>query len=129
MNKHSDFQEEVKPVNQLLDKSCTHMPMKVQQDITQARQRALRKAAWQKNKRAERPNTPFNSAKWTNFSVAASMVVAVVSLVLVSYRPAEEIPILPQEMVELDIPLDDLPLLQELEFADWLVQQNIEVAS
>jgi hypothetical protein len=45
-------------------------------------------------------------------------------VVLVSYKQTPLIPVLPAELLTLDVPLEDLTLLEDLEFADWLAEQQ-----
>lgn len=60
------------------------------------------------------------------FRYAAPAAVAVIVAVLVSYNPDETIPALPEAFLSEDIPGEELAMLEELEFASWLAEQQQE---
>lgn len=58
--------------------------------------------------------------------VAAPVAVAVIMGLLVSYSNESEIPALPLEYVSTDVPSEELALLEDLDFATWLAENNQE---
>lgn len=61
-----------------------------------------------------------------NLTLAAPLAVAVVVTVLVSYDQSNPIPALPAEILAGDVPTEELAMLEELEFASWLAEQQQE---
>lgn len=60
------------------------------------------------------------------FRYAAPVAVAVIVAVLVSYDSDKAIPALPEAFLSDDIPGEELAMLEELEFASWLAEQQQE---
>lgn len=59
--------------------------------------------------------------------IATPMALAVAIAVLVNFQPTQGIPELPAEMLlAADLPNEDLQLLEDLEFVDWLAKQQEE---
>ena len=61
-----------------------------------------------------------------NIKFAAPVALAVTVGLLVSYTNTETIPVLPAEILSGDVPLEELAMLEELEFASWLAEQEQE---
>ena len=61
-----------------------------------------------------------------NYKMAAPVAVAVVVTVLVSYTKDNSVPVLPLELLSGDVPTEELAMLEDLEFANWLAEQQQE---
>lgn len=61
-----------------------------------------------------------------NYKMAAPLAVAVVVTVLVSYTQDNSVPVLPLELLSGDVPTEELAMLEDLEFANWLAEQQQE---
>lgn len=59
-------------------------------------------------------------------TLAAPMAVAVIVTVLVSYNHSNPIPAIPAEIFSGEVPTEELAMLEELEFASWLAEQQQE---
>jgi hypothetical protein len=106
-------------INSRLDQANAALPQSVKQDIGAARLNAQAKALALTKKKTTVHNWHFTlPATFTSVGVALAVVV------LVSYKQTPLIPVLPAELLTLDVPLEDLTLLEDLEFADWLAEQQ-----
>ena len=113
-----------KLINQQLDSANEQLSDTVRADISQARQQALRIARQKKADKGtlfEQFIAPFINYKW---QLSMPMAVAAAVVILVSYTSRETIPALPEEILVADIPAEDLGLLEDLEFATWLAEQE-----
>lgn len=133
-DKQPDRQDEslANQVVEQLDAAEQTLSEKVVQDIAQARTQALQQARMAKAQKEYGKTSKGSSKHFPFWAVGTPAAVALVALVLVSYGPNQAIPELPVELLMGDITTEDLALLndmeltQDLEFADWLAQQNEE---
>ena len=101
-------------------------------DIAQARMNAIRAAHQQGEmspfQRYLRATTEMLRRELlvNNLKFAAPLAVAVVVTVLVSYDQSNSIPAFPAELMSGDIPSEELAMLEDLEFASWLAEQQSE---
>lgn len=116
-----------------LDSIDEKLPNRVVSDITAARYAAMRKHHEHRASMASTKTLPFGLSSKLAWTLGATpAAVALLALVLVSYGSGSGIPELPSEWVSEDISAQDLMLVnnmelaQDLEFADWLSQQNEE---
>lgn len=118
-------------INQQLDQESTQLSESVRADIANARMQALRTARENKQKPANKFDVSGFMTLLANYKWQLSMptAVAVAVVILVSYTSRETIPALPSELLVADIPTEDLGLLEELEFATWLAQQEQEATN
>lgn len=129
MTSQSDLEKKVLAA---LDERNATLSPKVTDDIAQARMNAIRAAGAQTQKRTLQKwvNIAIDRFRQevlvNNFKFAAPVVVAVFVAVLVSYHQDDTVPMLPQELLFGEVPGEELALLQELEFASWLAQQQQE---
>jgi hypothetical protein len=106
-------------INSRLDQANAALPQSVKQDIGAARLNAQAKALALSKKR--------KTVRSWDFTLPASFTsvgVALVVVVLVNYKQTPVIPVLPAELLTLDVPLEDLTLLEDLEFANWLAEEQ-----
>jgi hypothetical protein len=106
-------------INSQLDQANAALPQSVKQDIGAARLNAQAKALALSKKR--------KTVRSWDFTLPASFTsvgVALVVVVLVNYKQTPVIPVLPAELLTLDVPLEDLTLLEDLEFANWLAEEQ-----
>ena len=104
-------------VNAKLDQANAALPLSVRQDIAAARIQAQAKA--------QRPGIASTFHWHSGWSTAiASVGVALAVVVLVSYQANPVIPAIPAALLAEEIPLEDLAMLEELEFANWLAEQE-----
>lgn len=115
----SRFEEDtINQVVDALDSSNQQLPQQVRDDIRQARQQALRAA------RSDKATTPRGFRLEQLAWVGAPAAVALTITMLVNYPATTELPALPADMLLAEIPTEDLALLEDLEFAQWLAQQQ-----
>ncbi|BDX05679.1 DUF3619 family protein [Planctobacterium marinum] len=119
-------------VNTLLDEANAKLSDEVLSDITQARLNALHTAS---AKRDQKNKLPMPIQWWQRmqqevmthqFRYVAPAAVAVIVAVLVSYNQSNTVPVLPEVFFTGDIPGEELALLEDLEFASWLAEQQQE---
>lgn len=121
-----------KQVISTLEQANSGLSDDVLSDIAQARLNALRKAQ-------ETSPKPFLTQhiqgmyEWLrydlfvhNYKMAAPLAVAVVVTVLVSYTKDNSVPVLPVEFLSDDVLTEELAMLEDLEFANWLAEQQQE---
>ena len=124
MTSTSKQQDVERLINQRLDSANEQLSDAVRADISRARQQALRIARQNKSETLsirERVLESFVNYKW---QLSMPMAVAAAVVILVSYTSRETIPMLPEEILVADIPTEDLGLLEDLEFATWLAEQE-----
>ncbi|GGA68297.1 hypothetical protein GCM10011369_07430 [Neiella marina] len=114
-------------VNQQLDASSAQLDDVVRNDIASARLTALATARTAKLGNEPRAwssliTSLFHRPRWQY----AMPMVALATVMLVTYTSRQTIPALPQELVLADVPAADLGLLEDLEFATWLAQRQQE---
>ena len=121
MTSASEQQQTETIVNQHLDNANQQLPAHVRNDIRRARQRALAAQTLRKTGYWQRIIDWLSAYKWA-LSMPTGVAVAV--LILVSYNSTHSIEALPMDMLTTDIPSEDLELLEDLEFATWLAEQQ-----
>ena len=124
MTSTSEQHDIEKLINQRLDQANEGLDERVRADISHARMRALRAARQQKSSRTGFISQLISSCVNYKWQLSMPMAVAAAVVILVSYTSRETIPAFPTEMLVADIPTEDLELLEDLEFATWLVQQE-----
>lgn len=121
-----------KNIHDALEAANADMMDEVLGDIAQVRMNAIRAA------QAQKPKSALN--KWLNRTlewgrydflvdnarVAAPLAVAVVVTLLVSYNQNDTAPVIPAEFLTGDVPTEELAMLEDLEFASWLAEQQQE---
>lgn len=116
--------------NTHLDNANASLPQHIKDDVARARQAALQQArqapasslsTWDKVRERFTPVTLMQ--------VSVPVAVAVMVTMLVSYSSDEHIPALPVQLLTENVPAEDLDMLEELEFATWLAEQDIEATS
>jgi hypothetical protein len=108
-------------INSQLERANAALPQSVKQDIAAAR--------FQAQARAKALSLNKKKSGWRNWHTSlpatlTSVAVALTVVVLVSYKQTPVIPVLPAELFTDEIPLEDFALLEDLEFADWLAEQQ-----
>lgn len=116
-----------------LEQANAGLSEEVLSDIAQARISAINAARQQQSKAVSLNHWLIRSGDWLrhqvslgNYKLAAPVAVAVVVAVLVSYNQNNPIPALPAELLSGDVPTEELAMLEELEFASWLAEQQQE---
>ncbi len=133
-NEHNedDIRLEKRVVEQL-DSAEHALSQDVVNDIAQARVQAVQKARMAKAQKQYKGHASSLPWRLPALVLGTPAAVAFVALLLVSYGPNKAIPELPVGVILGDVAVDDLALIndmeftQDLEFADWLAQQNEEV--
>ena len=129
MTSKSKVRELEAHVRQCLDNANQDLPDVVRQDISQARIQALAQAKLYSSDK----KSPLFAKALELFGYIFSdnlaklggpLAVAVIAAVLVSYRLTDTIPAFPGELLTADVPMEDFALLEELEFANWLAEQQ-----
>jgi hypothetical protein len=118
-----------KQINSHLDNANDALSENIQNDIHQARVRAVAQAKLKAN---TLPNsTTRNILSSLNFwhiltkkVIYTAAPIALTLLVLISYKPNKTIPALPMGFYSEDFPMEDLAMLEDFEFADWLAEQQ-----
>lgn len=132
---HSDAEPLVKQVIAELDMANEALSPTVQRDISRATQQALIQARnQQRQHRDGHQRSAFNLGvgQPTTWLWATPAAVAMVAVLLVSYQPEPMVANMPLEMISGELLPDDMHLIrdmeftQDLEFANWLVQQEQE---
>ncbi len=103
-------------LNAQLEQANADLPESVKQDIASARMQALAQA--KANQQAKGFKATFVPATFASVGVALAVVA------LVSYQQPPAIPAMPAELYATDMPSEDLALLEDLEFANWLLEQQ-----
>ena len=118
-----------KQINSHLDKANDALSEDIQNDIHKARVRAIAQAKLKAN------TLPYSTTRqilssinlqhiFTTKLIYTATPVALALLVLISYKPIKTIPALPGSFYSEDVPMEDLAMLEDLEFADWLAEQQ-----
>lgn len=111
-------------VHEALDEENHALPPEVKHDLQNARLKALaqlRKPVETRQSWFDKIGFEFKSAfYWTTAPVA----VAIAVVILLSYQSIDTLPVFPADMLTAQVPQEDLALLEDLEFADWLSQQQ-----
>jgi hypothetical protein len=118
-----------KQINSHLDEANDALSEDIQNDIQQARVRAIAQAKLKANtllgSTTHRIISSINlQYLFTKKMIYTATPIALVLLVLVSYKPNKTIPVLPVGLYSEDVPMEDLAMLEDLEFADWLAEQQ-----
>ena len=119
-------------VNAMLDEANANLSDEVLSDITQARLKVLQIASNGSRKKI----SAAMPIKWWQriqrevlihqFRYVAPAAVAVIIAVLVSYNQSNTVPVLPEALLTGDVPAEELAMLEDLEFASWLAEQQQE---
>lgn len=121
-----------KNVISALEQSNANMDDAVLSDIAQARLQAIQAA---KDGKSGSTISQWlgRAQEWLrydllvdNYKFATPLAVAVVVTVLVSYNQDNSVPVLPVELLSGDVPTEELAMLEDLEFASWLAEQQQE---
>lgn len=115
-------------VNAALTQSADKLPEQVLIDLAQIRKNALAELKPVEQSFSLNTNS-ITSVLSRYFSVSGLKITAPLALALVvtvSFRisQVETIPTLPSAMINLDIPSEDLALLEDLDFVTWLAQNE-----
>lgn len=103
--------------NSALDSANEQLSDEVRQSLAQARKRAVQRVP------GNYPEDQLNH--WfPSFRILAPVTFALGLVLLISYPSKDEIPVLPQGMFAEDIPTVDAAILEDLEFAIWLAEQQ-----
>ena len=98
-------------LNKALDKQNAQLTGQELRDISQVRLNALR---------AKKSRIPV----WRNSKMLVPALASVCLLVVILYHPEQGIPPLPREYMSLNVPTEDLALLEDLDFVDWLANNE-----
>ncbi|WP_293751107.1 hypothetical protein [uncultured Paraglaciecola sp.] len=118
-----------KQINSHLDKANEALSEDIQNDIHQARVMAIAQAKLKVNTLSDSTARRIvsNISLRHMFSkkvIYTTTPIALALLILVSYQPTKTIPALPMGLYSEDVPMEDLAMLEDLEFADWLAEQQ-----
>lgn len=108
-------------ITRVLDEANDNLSQQQLSDISQARMNALRQARAAKSTGVQ--GAHLNWLK-RHYQIAMPVAVAVLLAVLVSYNQINTVPVIPAEMMLGEVPTEELALLEDLEFASWLAEQE-----
>lgn len=117
-------QEVTDAVLQQLEQADSQLSDQVRQDIALARRKAIVQA---RSSEASKQPWLARLVRWVQqhiYITTAPIAVAMAVVILLSYQSVENLPVMPVELVSADVPMEDLALLEDLEFAHWLSQQQ-----
>jgi len=117
-------QEVTDAVLQQLDKADSQLTEEVRQDISLARRRALAEGQGVKSDDLSWVTRARDWLRQHLYVTTTPIAVAIAVVILLSYQSVEKLPVMPVELVSADVPMEDLALLEDLEFAHWLSQQQ-----
>lgn len=111
-------------VTEVLDDANAQLPDSVASQLQQRRHAALRQAGSESSQSATSGFAGMSGKQvWLPALAAGFAVVAILR-----YDGQVEVPVLPDAMLVAEVPSEDLAMLEELEFAHWLAEQEDEVA-
>jgi hypothetical protein len=115
-----------------LDKLNDNLSMKVANDISQARINALKTAKAQQEQSLLSTRKTWLSRFFATILIPKTVlpvgaVAAIVIIFSLTKLSSQTIPELPQALVNVDMPNEDLALLQDLEFVTWLAEHEQEI--
>lgn len=113
-------------VQRQLDAADEMLPDEIKASITDTRLAALREARRLQLQGDGKAEGSFWQRLTPRYWPVAPAALAVALAVYVSYNMNDTIPALPADLLAAEMPPEDLSLLQDLEFADWLAQQEAE---
>ena len=102
-----------------LEQANQSLPDRVKADIAYTRRKAILQAQQESNGK-NRSGSSFPTLTWATPAALAALVT-----LYVSYSPTQ-IPELPAELLDEEIPAVNVALLQDLDFANWLAEQDDE---
>lgn len=112
-----------KQVTDLLDESEKQLSSKVKHDIRMATRAAVLRARHEQSAKKSIVERFVQPTMQFKFALPAFLAVAL--LYGMNINNPESIPALPANMLAMDLPPEDLGLLEDLEFADWLAEQEV----
>ncbi|MBE1298689.1 MAG: hypothetical protein GJ680_02095 [Alteromonadaceae bacterium] len=121
MTSKFDSERVQQQVTRVLDEANDSLSQQQLSDISQARMNALRLARAAKSTDAQGANLSWLKR---HYQLATPVAVAVLLAVLVSYNQINTVPAIPAEMMLGEVPTEELALLEDLEFASWLAEQE-----
>lgn len=131
MTSKFDQQDLQKLVSESLDTANDNLTDAQLSDIAQARMNAIRQAKRQlENSKTTRSKklTRVLGLDWLlqHYQLSGTLAVAVVIAVLVSYNQENQVPAIPLALFDNDMPTEELAMLEDLEFANWLAEKEQE---
>jgi hypothetical protein len=122
MKSQSDPENLEKLVNSQLDAANNLLPKNVNEDICQARVRAITQAKFDSQVSSVFFNKLSKMLERKLVVAGAPLILAV--LILVNYKQSDTMPMLPAGVFSTELPSEDLAMLEDLEFASWLAEQQ-----
>lgn len=122
-SKENQNDKAAKALNQALDASVKNLSASVVADLEKARNTALMKSAVGSEKTSifTLLNLMFNNMM---FKVAAPIAAVILISLTTINQPKSIVPEIPLAMMSVQVPTEDLMLLEELEFITWLAENE-----
>ncbi|WP_042146254.1 MULTISPECIES: hypothetical protein [unclassified Pseudoalteromonas] len=122
-SKENQNDKAAKALNQALDASVKNLSASVVADLEKARNTALMKSAVGSEKTSifTLLNLIFNNMM---FKVAAPIAAVILISLTTINQPKSIVPEIPLAMMSVQVPTEDLMLLEELEFITWLAENE-----
>ncbi len=123
MTLKSEQQPIEQKVVEALDSAEQGLPVGVKYDLAMARRKAVLQAQRQTSSGSRLINKL--AMPLTEIKFAFPAVLAIALLYIVNVDQPNSVPTLPANMLSMDLPTEDLALLEDLEFANWLAEQEV----
>lgn len=122
MTSKYDQQLTERHIAEQLDESEKQLSAEVKDDIRMATRSAILRAKRENETQSNQLVKYVQSITQIKFALPALLAVAL--LYVVDINNSETIPALPADLLSMELPSEDLGLLEDLEFADWLAEQE-----
>lgn len=123
MTLKSEQQPIEQKVVEVLDSAEQGLPVGVKNDLAMARRKAVLQAQRQTSSGSRFINKL--AKPLTEIKFAFPAVLAIALLYIINVDQPNSVPTLPANMLSMDLPTEDLALLEDLEFANWLAEQEV----
>lgn len=123
MTLKSEQQPIEQKVVEVLDSAEQGLPVGVKNDLAMARRKAVLQAQRQTSSGSRLINKLMKPLTEIKFAFPA--VLAIALLYIINVDQPNSVPTLPANMLSMDLPTEDLALLEDLEFANWLAEQEV----
>lgn len=123
MTLKSEQQPIEQKVVEVLDSAEQGLPVGVKNDLAMARRKAVLQAQRQTSSGSRLINKLMKPLTEVKFAFPA--VLAIALLYIINVDQPNSVPTLPANMLSMDLPTEDLALLEDLEFANWLAEQEV----
>lgn len=99
------------------------LPVETKNELSLARRAAILQARRAQHTQSSLWRKLVGSITEIKFALPASLAIAL--LYIVNIEQPNSVPAFPADMLSMDLPSEDLELLEDLEFANWLAEQEV----